>query len=93
MIRMRLLLSCMEAAEALSRDVRFPVVNMDEQHLQLMQKSGDRYRWHHDVPRFMSIPLRCSLFTEALRGWRKVSVQWIGQRKSLPRCGASAIDM
>ena len=63
------------------RDVRFPVVNMDEQPLQLLAEkrrplpmaSGRAMRVDYEYVRQGTAS--AFMFTEALRGWRKVSVR------------------
>ena len=63
------------------RDVRFPVVNMDEQPLQLLAEkrrplpmaSGRAMRVDYEYVRQGTASV--FMFTEALRGWRKVSVR------------------
>ena len=62
-------------------DVRFPVVNMDEQPLQLLAEKraplpmapGSVMRVDHEYIRQGTASV--FMFTEALRGWRKVSVR------------------
>lgn len=76
--------SCMEDVLKLyqrPRDVRFPVVNMDEQPLQLLAEkrrplpmaSGRAMRVDYEYVRQGTAS--AFMFTEALRGWRKVSVR------------------
>ena len=63
------------------RDVRFPVVNMDEQPLQLLAEKrrslpmASERAMRVDYEYVRQGTASVFMFTEALRGWRKVSVR------------------